>query len=379
MRKFFSAITCLFLLAYLSTTAYAAETIIYQLYELDMSIAIPSDYVVFTRDIKADDPNLSTYGLTKNYMTNLMETKNIYLNAWDKDLKFEIIVTMIDSSLGNFAELSESALNTLASSTKTEYANAGITLITYEIYQHSQTKFIKIYISQPFNGSTVYGLQYYTVYNNKAINITMQSYSGKISSSKETILKSIVDSAHFKTEPVKAMNSASLFSLYDILFSLVVTVVVYSLPIIIYRYLIRKEPVEKKRAKIIVIIYGIISFIVMSALIFILNGSGVAGGAILLWSWINYKVLISGKKKSAESEFQNNFYGLDNSQIKEGNVFADNNSDYGNVIVHNQLNNDAELTNTIKSSQKSNFCWHCGFKLVDGSKFCSNCGTRIEK
>jgi hypothetical protein len=189
-----------FVLCLLPVSAFAA-TGTYDLDELGMSIELPSDHVVFTRDIKANDPNLSAYGLTKDGLSSLMQERSIYLNAWDEDINYEIIITMMDSPLADYNLLSDTTLAAVVSSFETEYAVAGITFIRSDIYQHSQAKFAKIYISQPNNGETAYGLQYNTVYNDKAINITMQSYSGKIDSNKESILKKIVDTVHFDTDP----------------------------------------------------------------------------------------------------------------------------------------------------------------------------------
>lgn len=189
-----------FVLCLLPVSAFAS-TRTYDLDELGMSIELPSDHVVFTRDIKANDPNLSAYGLTKDGLSSLMQERSIYLNAWDEDINYEIIITMMDSPLADYNLLSDTTLAAVVSSFETEYAGAGITFIRSDIYQHSQAKFAKIYISQPNNGETAYGLQYNTVYNDKAINITMQSYSGKIDSNKESILKKIVDTVHFDTDP----------------------------------------------------------------------------------------------------------------------------------------------------------------------------------
>ena len=184
----------------LSSYAFAANTI-YELDELGMSVELPSDHIVFTRDIKSNDPNLNAYGLTKDGLLSLMQERSIYLNAWDEDINYEIIITMMDSPIEDYNLLSDTMLATVVSSFETEYAGVGITFIRSDIYQHSQAKFAKIYISQPNNGETAYGLQYNTVYEGKAINITLQSYSGKIDSSKEAILKKVVDSVHFDTEP----------------------------------------------------------------------------------------------------------------------------------------------------------------------------------
>lgn len=201
MTRIFKALLSICLVfCLLPSHAFAANTI-YELDELGMSIELPSDHVVFTRDIKANDPNLSAYGLTKDEMSSLMLERSIYLNAWDEDVSYEIIVTMIDSPLEDFNQFSDTSLNQFALALKTEYASMGITFIRSDLYQHSQAKFAKIYISQPNNGDTAYGLQYYTVYNGKAINITLQSYSGEIDSSREAIIQNIVDTIHFDTEP----------------------------------------------------------------------------------------------------------------------------------------------------------------------------------
>lgn len=189
-----------FVLCLLPVSAFAA-TGTYDLDELGMSIELPSDHVVFTRDIEANDPNLSAYGLTKDGLSSLMQERSIYLNAWDEDINYEIIVTMLDSPFEDYNQFSDTSLSAFVSALDTEYAGLGITMIRSEFYQHSQAKFAKIYISQPNNGETAYGLQYHTVYDGKAINITLQSYSGKIDSSKEAILKKIVDTVHFDTEP----------------------------------------------------------------------------------------------------------------------------------------------------------------------------------
>ena len=189
-----------FALCLLPVSAFAA-TGTYDLDELGMSIELPSDHVVFTRDIEANDPNLSAYGLTKEGLSSLMQERSIFLNAWDEDVNYEIIITMMDSPLEDYNLLSDTTLAAVVSSFETEYASVGITFIRSDIYQHSQAKFAKIYISQPNNGEIAYGLQYNTVYNGKAINITMQSYSGKIDANKESILKKVVDTVHFDTDP----------------------------------------------------------------------------------------------------------------------------------------------------------------------------------
>lgn len=75
--------------------------------------------------------------------------------------------------------------------------------------------------------------------------------------------------------------------------SLLLTFAVYSLPMVIYR-LTLKEPLDKGDARKMAIIYGVISFIIMTALLVFLGGSARTSGAGILWAWVNYKILSSG-------------------------------------------------------------------------------------
>lgn len=493
-QKIINGLICSVLVILLSTSAYAAEVTEYSLEELGLSVSMPSEYIVFTRDIDANNPNLNAYELTKDGLSLLMEEKNIYLNGWDENVNQEIIITMIESPLVDFNLFSDTTLSIMATFFESEYANAGVTVIKSEIYQHFQAKFLKIYISRPNGNSTTYGLQYYTVYHDKAINITLQSYSGQITSSQEEVLKSIVDSVIFDTAPqikesgftptnaflytdsktqtsfvvpanwvetplereslyvtfasleedgmtilyrssdawnempasarsgysrsdidnsifskadvaeIYGLNSSDIelvtygekeyykatviseaevygmrfsvtmtqmilidngymyffqfsgandnkfygdfeslltsakfknqisssyvnsgalrndFSFENILLSLIVTISVYTLPIIIYRYAIRRAPQDAKKAKRITIIYGVFAFIFMSAIIVAINGSGAAGGAILLWSYVNYRILIGGKSRRAEAATDGTYNAASNERPVEASA-----------------------------------------------------------
>lgn len=83
--------------------------------------------------------------------------------------------------------------------------------------------------------------------------------------------------------------------------SIFLTLIVYSLPIIIYRYAIRRKPVNPGTAKKITIIYAVIAFIAMFFILLFL-GNGAPGGAVVLWSFINYKILTSDYEEAAEEK-----------------------------------------------------------------------------
>lgn len=113
----------------------------------------------------------------------------------------------------------------------------------------------------------------------------------------------------------------------DFLLGLLVTVSLYSLPVVLYRFFLRKEPVERKKAKKITWLYGIGAFAVMVVLLLPLRQTAVASAAFF-WSWVNYRILIFGEEKPSVEP----------------------------VPV---------------------FCRRCGARLEPGSVFCRKCGTRV--
>lgn len=84
--------------------------------------------------------------------------------------------------------------------------------------------------------------------------------------------------------------------------SLVVTVLIYSVPVAIYRYAIRKKPLPPKSAIWFTIIYAIIAFIIMSIVKDAIDGEPAKGGGLALWSWVNYMMLSRGKDEDRNKE-----------------------------------------------------------------------------
>ena len=171
----------------------------YKLSELELQVSIPSGYSVITRDTSENDPIFSELGTTKSALIRQFETSNIYLNAISDTHNEEVVVTMAKNSLSNFSLLSDTALNTLVSTLVSQYTNYGINVIKHEIYQHPQAKFVRLYFTDTAN--TVHGLQYYTIYDGKAMNFTMRSYEGSLSSRQENAIKTIVDSIKYDKAP----------------------------------------------------------------------------------------------------------------------------------------------------------------------------------
>ena len=122
---------------------------------------------------------------------------------------------MTDSPLTNLNGMGDTTLMTLASALVDEYANYGITVTDYDVYHHDQLTFIQIHFHD--TEKTVYGLQFYTVSNEQAINFTLRSYEGGISSSQKDIICNIVDSVrlNYEVETAPTVESSPAFQHTD--------------------------------------------------------------------------------------------------------------------------------------------------------------------
>ncbi len=89
----------------------------------------------------------------------------------------------------------------------------------------------------------------------------------------------------------------------NFLINLVLTIAICSGPIVLYRFLVRREPVDKKKAKKISIIYGIIAFFITAIISINNDSSSLPGASVILWSYVNYRMLISGLDEKSEKSY----------------------------------------------------------------------------
>ncbi len=189
---------CMLFVFAMCTTVIAAENT-YVIDELGIEITVPVGYSTITRYTPDIDPVFSDFGTTKSEMMQLFNDGDIYLNSLSEVYNEEIVVTMVDSAIGNFCLLPDETLYVLATAMVDEFEDYGINIFKYEVYQHVQGKFLKLYFV--LDDNSVHGLQYYTIYDGKAMNITLRSYDGEISSRQESTIASVVNSIKFKNDP----------------------------------------------------------------------------------------------------------------------------------------------------------------------------------
>lgn len=109
--------------------------------------------------------------------------------------------------------------------------------------------------------------------------------------------------------PIPSTTVEWVSYLIKLLLNLVLTIVIYLLPIIIYRFGVRKHPLGKKHALVTVIVFGLAIWILLSILMYV--GTGTLGntGAALFWSIINFFILTRGKdRRGGDVEIPQDLY-----------------------------------------------------------------------
>ena len=327
MKKVICLIGLIFILMAIASPAIAAENS-YDLPEIDISVEIPDSYVVITKE--TIDSVIDEYVGTdidsseREALKESLLSSGVYMLLWSQD-DFELTIIAQDNSYKNesFANYSDSQIKEeYGTGLKDTLEQRGATVIGEpEIYQHSQIKMCKIAYSLTTDGTTRYLLSYSTVLNGKTYNFLFSSYKPILHQTSAVTAKEIIDGVHFNKMSSSSSSPSSNISGYSsnsrtksfsfagaILLGLIITFVIHPLPIIIYRYGIKKEPVAPNKAKKIVIIDAIIVFFVWVGInaIFISStgstSSSISTPAIIIWAFICHSILTNGYSQAPNND-----------------------------------------------------------------------------
>ena len=151
-----------------------------------------------------------------------------------------------------------------------------------------------------------------------------------------------------------------------ILVSLLITLVAYgAFPLVFAR--MRKKTITKKKYNLFCYC---VNFLVM-VLFVAVNGNSSSGAPYLLWTWVlSMSVIKTLKIRGVLEETQNKNYKNDvSTEVAE----------VANTTISKDSMIAAAEHPVSEEMPRIRFCRKCGFELIDGSEFCSRCGTAITK
>ena len=229
MKKLTLTIFLVLLLCASASAAYAGDS--YDIEDLYITLEAPEDWLVMTLD-PLDNTEAEAYlGIDSAAIIDYLEKSFMYINFLKKDISAEIFINMVQNEgsqeVISINEYSDKQLEVYAagvmSISKEELENSledmdfegimsdDIKWQKYDIYRHSQAVFVKFYYSKYVNGVEIPSVQYSTIQNGQAINISISSYTGEVTDSLEAVGKDLVDSIHF-TQLQEGKKPVDLYS-----------------------------------------------------------------------------------------------------------------------------------------------------------------------
>ena len=190
---------------------FAENKIVYTIEELGLEVSLPEDYCVFTRDMPEDDVLFTRFGVTQGQMQSHLEEWDYYLMCTDIDwtVRLYLVVEPVDDE--DFHSISDQDLEKVKEGSVQELERQGATVLSAEIYEHPQTRFIvtRETIEEPGTGEMDV-IQGATAYNGRSFVFTMGS-EGELKEEHEDMFLTMLNDLRFTQPPnVNAQKSSFL-------------------------------------------------------------------------------------------------------------------------------------------------------------------------
>ena len=190
-----SLLMCCLIIA-LSVLSVAAIDDTYEIAELGLSVKIPKEYTVITRETDRNDEAFSTLSLDYDATMNAFYLEHIYLQAVtdDKKLKFNLTAVTDENSktVNNYSDLSAAQRQDVLSAFMKDGAyESGVEL------KHNDVIYFDFELSAQGAKKDVFVYQCHTVVNGMNINLTMQKNGESFTADEIRIVTNMADSIDF--------------------------------------------------------------------------------------------------------------------------------------------------------------------------------------
>lgn len=232
------AVIMLLLISAFHITVSAADKS-YQIKELGMSIALPDDISVITRQTRENDPAFAALGYTYEQAQNVMRDSDIYLKGVPKDASYEVEVCMVkneqSSDVYNLKLLSEKQLASVKGELEADESCTGCTVTQTDdtVVFNMETKY-EIPSQDGAKPVTVYGIMSYTVVNGMQVSFSLRSMGKPVSVAEHSIFNAASSSIKFDEILAKPLQVDMLgIILTSVL--VIVVIVIFAAVVIILR------------------------------------------------------------------------------------------------------------------------------------------------
>jgi hypothetical protein len=248
---------------------------IYTIKEMELSVSIPDDSIVFTRNIDVNDPNLALLGVDGDTLRQILIQRNCYFDVVLRgDTYAEVGFGQVIDTTGSYdlkqvrdkySEINKifsDETDTIFQSMKDGGTAQDIPVeyTSYTMYEHPQALFFQIDGSMEYQGQQYNLLRYITIINGNMVSIDLSSIGTPITDNQRTIIKNIIDSIHFDevkeipAEKLRIMednmgnNGVDLLgNIFEILGFLTIPIIIVIIVIIVIKTKKKKQNNEQKQ------------------------------------------------------------------------------------------------------------------------------------
>lgn len=168
----------------------------YDIDELGMSLKIPKEYTVITRESERNDEAFKLLKLDYDETMTAFTAANIYLRAVSEDEILKITLTQTSDknseALNNYSDLSSSERQTIIDAFLSD------TMYTSGVeVKHDGNIYFDLSFAQETPAGVIYGYQCHTVINGMNINLTLQKDDEALTADEIKVVTNIANSIHF--------------------------------------------------------------------------------------------------------------------------------------------------------------------------------------
>lgn len=195
LRAFVSIFVALVLVMSCCVSVFALDDK-YTIKELGMSIKIPKEYMVITRELERDDEVFSALNLDYDETMTAFSAADIYLQALSDDSMLKITLTETSDensqTINNYSDLSEAERKqVLDALIESGNCTSGIEI------KHNGNIYFDLSLTRQSGESTIYCYQSHTVVNGMNINLTLHKENEKLTADEIKVITDIANTVNF--------------------------------------------------------------------------------------------------------------------------------------------------------------------------------------
>lgn len=241
--KFLYATLMIIMILCMSVFSSFAENAAYEIDDINMSIAVPDNMLVATRNSKQDDAFFTAFELNYAETMNVFENNNIYFEAMEKDSSITLTISM--TSTTNSIEID--SYNSLE---QTELDNIKNNLLQSKAYKSCSSKeyngvtYLVLTENTKVNGKVVRAQIYNTVMNGNNYLISFKAEPGKkLTVDDKALFDAIMQTVSIKDGTFLSSNGEVVLA---VVLTLVILAVIIILLVVLYKYLTNPARKNKK-------------------------------------------------------------------------------------------------------------------------------------